>query len=73
MAGTNKHWLTVSFACALVALAACATPESGTTAASQAPARSTMGASPYVPTAASPSVCMKGEALPPECEILFRK
>ena len=71
---TNKQWLAAFFACALVGLAGCATPEGepATTTTSQAPTRSILGAGRYVPAMLSPSDCMKFEAMPHECEAILR-
>ena len=72
---TNKQWLAVPLACAVLGLAGCATPESEpeTTTTSQAPTRSILGASRYVPAMLSPTDCMKFEAMPYECELLLRR
>lgn len=71
---TNKQWLAMPLACAVLGLAGCATPESepGTTTTSQAPTR-ILGAGRYVPAMLSPTDCMKFEALPYECEVLLRR
>ena len=73
---TNKQWLAVTFACVLAGgLAGCATPQGDSPAAtttSQAPTRSILGASRYMPAMLSPTDCMKFEAMPHECEAILR-
>jgi hypothetical protein len=68
---TMKRWLAAPVACGLLALAGCAMLEGETMTTSEAPSRSAMGGSPYMPTALNPGECIKFDALPPECERLI--
>ena len=62
---TMKHWLAVPCACGILGLTGCAMLDGDTTAMSQAPARSAMGGSPYMPAALNQGECLKFEAMPP--------